>query len=57
MSRGMDVGNVKYVISYESPPYIKTYIHRIGRTARAGKEGMAITLLENKEVIVILSVF
>ena len=50
MARGMDVENVKYIISYERPLYIKTYIHRVGRTARAGKVGIAITLLERKEV-------
>ena len=50
MARGIDVNNVQYVISYESPPFIKTYIHRIGRTARAGREGTALTMLDNKEV-------
>lgn len=50
MARGMDVENVKYVISYDNPPYIKTYIHRIGRTARAGKAGTSLSLLEKKEV-------
>lgn len=50
MARGMDVENVKYVISYDSPLFIKTYIHRVGRTARAGKLGTAFTLLQKKEV-------
>ncbi|XP_060074508.1 ATP-dependent RNA helicase DDX51-like [Ylistrum balloti] len=49
MARGMDIDNVKFVISYDQTPNIKTYIHRIGRTARAGKAGTAITLLQNKE--------
>lgn len=49
-TRGMDIDDVKYVISYDAPPYIKTYIHRIGRTARAGKEGTAITFLLKKEI-------
>ncbi|XP_022320877.2 ATP-dependent RNA helicase DDX51-like [Crassostrea virginica] len=49
MARGMDIDNVQYVISYDPPPYIKTYIHRVGRTARAGKEGIALTLLQKKE--------
>ncbi|KAK3598767.1 hypothetical protein CHS0354_015562 [Potamilus streckersoni] len=49
IARGMDVENVKYVISYDPPPFIKTYIHRIGRTARAGKVGTALTLLQKKE--------
>ena len=51
MARGMDIENVKYVISYDPPPFIKTYIHRVGRTARAGKVGTAITMLQKKEVI------
>ncbi|XP_022094138.1 ATP-dependent RNA helicase DDX51-like [Acanthaster planci] len=50
MARGMDVENAKYVISYDMPPYIKTYIHRVGRTARAGKTGVAFTLLQPHEV-------
>lgn len=50
MARGMDLDNVKYVISYDNPPYIKTYVHRVGRTARAGRAGTAISLLEKKEV-------
>ena len=50
MARGMDIDGVKYVISYDPPTYIKTYVHRIGRTARAGKVGSAITLLQKKEV-------
>ena len=50
MARGMDIDNVLYVLSYEAPQYLKTHIHRIGRTARAGKAGTAVTLLEKKEV-------
>lgn len=50
LARGMDIPGVKYVVSYDAPMYIKTYIHRIGRTARAGKKGTAVTLLLNEEV-------
>ncbi|KAI8784061.1 ATP-dependent RNA helicase DDX51 [Biomphalaria glabrata] len=50
MTRGMDIENVQYVISYDAPQYIETYIHRVGRTARANKPGTAITLLEGKEM-------
>ena len=46
----MDVENVQCVISYDSPPFLKTYIHRVGRTARAGRVGTAITFLEKKQV-------
>ena len=39
MTRGMDVRDIQTVINYDPPVYAKTYIHRAGRTARAGKEG------------------
>lgn len=51
MTRGMDVEGVTNVINYDMPPFIKTYIHRAGRTARAGKNGCCFTLLRNDEVI------
>ncbi|KAF7850069.1 hypothetical protein BT93_L5884 [Corymbia citriodora subsp. variegata] len=50
MTRGMDVEGVRNVINYEMPPYIKTYIHRAGRTARAGQTGRCFTLLRKDEV-------
>ncbi|XP_074660165.1 ATP-dependent RNA helicase DDX51-like [Tubulanus polymorphus] len=50
MTRGIDIDNVKYVVSYEAPQYLTTYTHRVGRAARAGKQGTAITLLEKKQV-------
>ncbi|XP_039127177.1 LOW QUALITY PROTEIN: DEAD-box ATP-dependent RNA helicase 1 [Dioscorea cayenensis subsp. rotundata] len=50
MTRGMDVEGVRNVINYDMPPYIKTYIHRAGRTARAGQSGMCFTLLRKNEV-------
>ncbi|KAJ9547335.1 hypothetical protein OSB04_019878 [Centaurea solstitialis] len=46
MTRGMDVEGVRNVINYDKPPYIKTYIHRAGRTARAGNSGRCFTLLQ-----------
>ena len=39
MARGMDIDSVQYVISYDAPNYAKGYIHRVGRTARAGNKG------------------
>ncbi|KAJ0980730.1 hypothetical protein J5N97_008985 [Dioscorea zingiberensis] len=50
MTRGMDVEGVRNVINYDMPPYIKTYIHRAGRTARAGQSGCCFTLLRKNEV-------
>ncbi|KAM7528305.1 hypothetical protein LguiB_031715 [Lonicera macranthoides] len=50
MTRGMDVEGVRNVINYDKPPYIKTYIHRAGRTARAGQSGRCFTLLHKDEV-------
>uniref|UniRef100_A0A8C9Y7Q6 ATP-dependent RNA helicase n=1 Tax=Sander lucioperca TaxID=283035 RepID=A0A8C9Y7Q6_SANLU len=44
-SRGIDIDGVKCVVNYDAPQYIRTYIHRIGRTARAGKTGLAFTFL------------
>lgn len=51
MTRGMDVKGVKNVINYDMPAYIKTYIHRAGRTARAGQTGRCFTLLRKDEVV------
>lgn len=42
----MDLVGVQCVISYTAPKYLKTYIHRAGRTARAGEQGLAVTLLD-----------
>ncbi|XP_062162855.1 DEAD-box ATP-dependent RNA helicase 1 [Alnus glutinosa] len=50
MTRGMDVEGVRNVINYDMPAYIKTYIHRAGRTARAGQTGRCFTLLHEDEV-------
>ncbi|KAM9476004.1 ATP-dependent RNA helicase DDX51 isoform 1-T1 [Clarias gariepinus] len=44
-ARGIDIKGVKCVINYDAPQYIRTYIHRVGRTARAGKAGVAFTFV------------
>ena len=49
LSRGIDFKNVKTIINFDCPYKITNYIHRIGRTGRAGKEGTAITFLEEKD--------
>ena len=43
-ARGIDVSDVDYVINYDIPQNSENYVHRIGRTGRAGKEGTAITI-------------
>ncbi|MCP4932704.1 MAG: DEAD/DEAH box helicase [bacterium] len=48
-SRGIDVDGVTHVINYELPNEPESYVHRIGRTARAGTEGIAISLCEMDE--------
>jgi superfamily II DNA/RNA helicase len=49
-ARGLDVEGITHVINYQAPDDEKTYIHRIGRTARAGASGKAITLVDWDEV-------
>jgi len=48
-ARGLDIESVSHVINYEIPQDSEAYVHRIGRTGRAGKSGIAITLIEPKE--------
>ncbi len=44
-SRGLDITDLPYVLSYDLPEDADTYVHRVGRTARAGKDGTAITFV------------
>jgi ATP-dependent RNA helicase RhlE len=48
-ARGIDIDDVSHVINYELPNVPEAYVHRIGRTARAGKNGIAITLCDPEE--------
>ncbi len=48
-SRGLDIPNVSHVFNYDLPEDVETYVHRIGRTARAGKDGVAATLIGESE--------
>lgn len=50
MSRGLDIEDVGVVINYDVPPHIKTYVHRVGRTGRAGKKGISYTLAKSEEM-------
>ncbi|XP_038116391.1 probable ATP-dependent RNA helicase Dbp73D [Culex quinquefasciatus] len=49
LARGIDIDDIDVVISYDMPRHINTYIHRIGRTGRAGNRGTSITMLIDEE--------
>jgi superfamily II DNA/RNA helicase len=49
-ARGLDVDDVTHVVNYECPDDEKTYVHRIGRTGRAGREGVAITFVDWRDM-------
>jgi superfamily II DNA/RNA helicase len=48
-ARGIDVEGISHVINYDLPNIPESYVHRIGRTARAGAEGVAISFCDNEE--------
>jgi ATP-dependent RNA helicase DDX51/DBP6 len=48
-SRGLDIPSITHVINYDMPTSITSYVHRVGRTARAGKSGQALTLFTKTE--------
>jgi len=48
-ARGIDIDKLKYVINYDMPNIAETYVHRIGRSGRAGEEGNAISICEPEE--------
>ena len=48
-ARGLDIDDLSAVINYELPRSADVYVHRIGRTGRAGKEGLALTLFADSE--------
>jgi ATP-dependent RNA helicase RhlE len=49
LSRGIDVEDISMVLNYDVPPDAEDYIHRIGRTARASKAGVAITFINQRD--------
>ncbi|AEF36926.1 MULTISPECIES: DEAD/DEAH box helicase [Mycolicibacter] len=49
-ARGIDIDDVTHVVNYQCPDDEKTYVHRIGRTGRAGKTGVAVTLVDWDEL-------
>jgi ATP-dependent RNA helicase DeaD len=50
-ARGIDVENVTHVINYDLPQEVESYVHRIGRTGRANREGIAYTLVTAREYV------
>ncbi|GAC1649734.1 MAG: DEAD/DEAH box helicase [Herpetosiphon sp.] len=50
-ARGLDIDTVSHVINYDMPDTADTYIHRIGRTGRAEREGDALTLMTNDDLV------
>ncbi|VDN01418.1 unnamed protein product [Thelazia callipaeda] len=54
MSRGIDVEDIDVVINYDKPLNARLFVHRVGRTARCGKKGIAISIITPKEVMVFI---
>jgi len=50
VARGIDVQNVSLVINYDIPKSPETYLHRIGRSGRFGRKGLAINLVTDEEM-------
>ena len=48
-ARGIDIDELSHVINYDLPDVAETYVHRIGRTGRAGSSGIAITFCDEEE--------
>ena len=48
-ARGIDVAAISYVVNYHLPDVYETYVHRSGRTARAGAKGLSLTILQKEE--------
>lgn len=55
-ARGIDIAGISHVINFDPPRCAEDYVHRIGRTGRAGRDGIAITLTGSREIGVIRSI-
>ncbi|MBV2129394.1 ATP-dependent RNA helicase SrmB [Arsukibacterium indicum] len=55
-ARGLDIDDISHVINYDMPRSADTYVHRIGRTGRAGKKGTAISLIEAHDMAMVAKV-
>ncbi|MFP3458215.1 helicase-related protein, partial [Psychrobacter sp. SIMBA_152] len=55
-ARGIDVADISHVINFDMPRTADVYVHRIGRTGRAGKKGIAISLIEAHDIGILYKV-
>ena len=55
-SRGLDIPAVSHVINFDMPDNLEEYVHRIGRTARAGRRGTAVTFVSDPQDFELLDV-
>ena len=53
-ARGIDIKEISYVVNYHLPDVYETYVHRSGRTARAGAKGFSLSILQKEEEIEIV---
>jgi ATP-dependent RNA helicase DeaD len=49
MGRGIDISNISHIINYDIPAFCDDYVHRVGRTGRMGREGVAYTFVTPEE--------
>jgi ATP-dependent RNA helicase RhlE len=56
VARGIDVSSISHVINYDIPHDPESYVHRIGRTARAGREGVAISFCDSSENLLLRAI-
>lgn len=55
-SRGLDIPSVEFVLNFDVPKNPKDYVHRVGRTARAGRGGSSMTIVSQYDVKLLLSI-
>lgn len=56
VARGIDIDDITMVINYDAPHDAEDYVHRIGRTARAGRQGSAVTLIGEKDLMALANI-